>query len=286
MEINIQSPTSKDFPPLEKLHNSVTGALEYPNFRKYIRVKSHLVKIACVNSKIVGYIIGYQNDQTKARIYSFYVLPNYRNQQIGSNMLQDLEKNFQKEHSHFQYLSVRIPEEYFDSESFFLKRNFNVISKINIYEKNNLNFPYQINPSMKIKLATRENLRDLIELEEYCFSAYWRFDSDYFSNMIKSKKSSIFVAIENDRIVGYNCNTISDNNREGYYVRVAAHPEFRRRYICTNLTAKAFQWFKKYRNIQKIRLSTFAESQFHNKMYSSWGFLFVEQELIMAKTYF
>ncbi len=291
MDIVIRSLNREFYAPLEKIHTLFTGGFDNPidldNFRRYVRLQSHLIKIAVQNStsRIVGYIIGDRKRQLEGNIFSLYVLPNFRKRQIGTRLLISLEKEFHTKQPNIRYLSARIPEEFFNSTNFFLKQDFEIITKINNYVKTDLSFPHEVNPNLKIKLATKNDLQDLIKLEKICFPEYWQKNSVDFMSEIRSETSSLFVAFLEGKLVGYNINAVSASRTDGHYIRIATHPKFRRKYIGTSLTVKAFQWFKKQRTIQKILLSTYSESNFHNTMYQSWGFKFVDQEMIIAKEY-
>lgn len=290
MDIAIRSLNREFLTPLEKIHTRFVGSFDNPidldNFRRYVRLRSHLIKIAVQNSStIVGYIIGDRKRQLEGNVFSLYVLPNFRNRDIGTGLLISLEKEFYTKQPNIRYLSVRIPEEFFNSANFFLKQGFKIITKINNYVKNDLSFPHEMNPKIEIKLATKNDLGDLVKLEKLCFPEYWQKSSVDFISEIRSETSSLFVGFLDGKLVGYNINGISASRTDGHYIRIATHPKFRRRHIGTSLTVKAFQWFKKQRSIQRILLSTYSESNFHNAMYKSWGFKFVDQELIVAKEF-
>ncbi|MFX0013104.1 MAG: GNAT family N-acetyltransferase [Promethearchaeota archaeon] len=288
MDIKLHSLNETYLKSFEELYIQIFGdfdnPVEHSNFRRYIMFNSHLVKIAVQFSKIIGYIIGDQNSSHKARIFSLYVLPSFQRRQIGSDLIQLLEKEFLTRQPNLRYLSVRIPEKFFNTKDFFIKHRFHIITKINCYEKSDLFFPYQPNPNVKIKSATKNDLRALVKLEKICFSDYWRKTREEFREEIESKTNSLFIALLNDKLIGYNSNSISANGIEGHYARIATLPEYRKQHIATSLTVKAFQWFKK-QQVQKVLLTTFAKSNFHNEMYKRWGFKFTEQELIMAKHY-
>ena len=289
MDVTIQSLTKTYYLPLEKIYIQLAGNFYSPfdldNFRRYIRFRSDLIKIAVHSAKIVGYIIGDQNSSLKTRIFSFYVLPDFQQRKIGTDLLRALESEFLTQQPNLRYLSVRIPEKFFDSKSYFLTQGFEIITKINYYVKNDLFFPYQINSRVEIRSATINDLKDLIKLEKTCFSEYWQKNKEEFKKEIKSKANSLFVAFLDEKLVGYNSNSVSANRTDGQYARIATHPEFRRRRIGTSLTSKAFQWFKKQDRVQRVVLTTFADSDIHNAMYKGWGFKFLEQEMIMAKKF-
>ncbi|MHA2246665.1 MAG: GNAT family N-acetyltransferase [Candidatus Hodarchaeales archaeon] len=289
MDVTIQPLTKTYYLPLEKIYIQIAGNFDNPfdldNFRGYIRFRSNLIKIAVHSSKIVGYIIGDQNSSFKTRIFSLYVLPDFQRRKIGSDLLRALEREFLIQQPNLRYLSVRIPEKFFDSKNFFLTQKFEIITKINYYVKNDLLFPHQINSSVEIRSATKKDLQDLINLERICFSEYWQKNKKEFKKEIESKTISLFVAILDGKLVGYTTNFVSASGTNGQYARIATHPEFRRNRIGTTLTSKAFQWYKKQGKVQKVVLTTFADSDIHNAMYQGWGFEFLEQEMIMAKKY-
>lgn len=289
MDVTIQSLTKTYYLPLEKNYIQLAGNFDSPldldNFRRYIRSRSNLIKIAVHSSKIVGYIIGDQNSSLKTRIFSIYVLPDFQKRKIGTDLLRALEREFLTQQPNLRYLSVRIPEKFFNSKTYFLTQGFEIITKINYYVKNDLLFPYQINLNVKIRLATNRDLKDLIKLERTCFSEYWRKSKEEFKKEIELKANSLFVAFLDGKLVGYNSNSVSANGTDGQYARIATHPEFRRRRIGTSLTFKAFRWFKKQGRVQRVVLTTFADSDIHNAMYQGWGFKFIEQEMIMAKKF-
>lgn len=288
MDVTIHDLTKDYYSPLEEIHVQVVGNFDSPidlnNFRRYVRFRSRLIKIAVCCSKIIGYIIGDQNSSSKARIFSLYVLPDFQRRQIGSDLLRTLEREFLIKQPNLRYLSVRIPETFFASKHFFLKQGFDVIATINCYAKDNLSFPYHTEPRLEIRSATTSDLENLVKLENTCFSEYWRKNREDFKKEIEMKTNSLFVAFLEGKLVGYNSNSVSANRIEGHYARIATHPEFRKQRIATSLTAEAFHWFRK-QQVQRILLTTFAESDFHNRMYVTWGFKFLEQEMIMAKQY-
>ncbi|MFX1283604.1 MAG: GNAT family N-acetyltransferase [Promethearchaeota archaeon] len=288
MDVAVLPLTREYYLPLEKIYIQIVGDFSSPedlnNFRRYIRYRSDLVKIAIHNSRIIGYIIGNQSSSLKPGIFSLYVVPDFRKRQIGSKLLHKLEREFTMGKPNLQYLSVRIPESFFDSKVFFLKQGFDVITTINCYAKDNLSFPYQVNPKIEIRSATKKDLIDLIKLEKICFSDYWQKNSDDFKKEIESTTNSLLLALIEGKLVGYNSNSVSINRMEGIYARIATLPQFRKQHVATSLTVKAFQWFRKQK-VQKILLTTFADSEIHNIMYKGWGFKFIEQELIMAKKF-
>jgi len=286
MDTRILSLTEKYYNHLEELYVNTYGDFEsitdQTNFRRYLRFRPDLIKIAVRSSKIIGCIIGDQNSSHKARIFFLYVLPEFQRRLIGSKLLQKLEGELLTKLPNLRYISVRIPEKFFDAKDFFLKLGYNLIAKINCYVKKDIFFPYQTNPKLEIRLANDKDLNQLIELEQACFSEYWRKNKEIFKWEIESNANILLVAFLNGKLVGYNSNSISTNGINGHYARIATLPEFRKQHIATSLTVRAFEWFKE-QQVKSVLLTTFAESEAHNLMYKKWGFDFAEQELILAK---
>lgn len=289
MDIRILSLTEQYYNNLEEIYTKTFGefdsTVDQINFRRYIRFRSDLIKIAVRSSKIIGCIIGSQDSYFKARVFFLYVLPNYQRCLVGSELLQALENVILTNLSKIRYLSVRIPERYFSSKDFFLKHRYNFVTKINCYIKGNLSFPFQANPKLEIRLATLTDIEELLKLEKACFSDYWRKSKEDFKGEIESKDSILFVAFLDGILVGYNSNSISANGINGHYTRIATLPQYRKQHIATSLTVWAFNWFNK-RRVKNVLLTTFAESKPHNAMYKKWGFDLEEQELILAKKVF
>lgn len=288
MDVRVHSLTTEYLESLENVFIQSHGNFDFQtdrvNFLRYIRLRSDLIKIAVSTSEIVGYIIGDQNNSLKPSVFSIYVYPSFRKQKIGSDLLRELEKEILTKQPNIRYFSVRIPETFFNSKNFFLKQGFDIITKINSYTKEEISFPYRTNSKVEIRPAKMSDLTDLVKLETTCFSDYWQKSIKEFRKEIESETNSLFAAFIEDKLVGYNSNTISANGIEGHYTRIATLPDFRKKHIATRLTFEAFQWFKK-QQVQRILLTTFADSDIHNRMYRGWGFRFLEQELIMAKKY-
>ncbi|MFW9903864.1 MAG: GNAT family N-acetyltransferase [Candidatus Thorarchaeota archaeon] len=289
MDIRILPLTEEYYNNLEEIYTKTFGEFDSPadqtNFRRYIRFRSDLIKIAVHSNEIIGCIIGNQESYLKARVFFLNVLPDFQRRFIGSGLLQALENEFLTNLSKIRYISVRIPEKYFSSKDFFLKHRYNFVAKINCYIRSNLLFPFQINPKLEIRLATLNDVKELVELENACFSDYWRKTKEDFKEEIESKASILLVAFLDGKMVGYNSNSISTNGINGHYTRIATSPQYRKQHIATSLTVWAFKWFNKQR-VKNVLLTTFAESKAHNAMYKKWGFNLEEQELILAKKLF
>jgi ribosomal protein S18 acetylase RimI-like enzyme len=291
MDITIRSPMKSDFQSIKEIHKQTVGDFDNQtqeeNFHRFIQLNSNLIRIAIKASKIVGCILGYRISPRKARIYTIFVLPQFQRKRIGCKLIKSFENDIEMMLPDLRYLSVRIPQKFFDSIPFFKHLGFNLITKLNNYQKEDLSFPYQLNLNVFIRsmIKKEEDLSNLIRLERKCFPEYWQMEKNEFMNLLNSETTSFFLAFKDEHLVGYNYNTISARKPEGHYVRIATHPNFRQQYIATSLTAMAFHWFKKHQ-VKRILLSTYADSPVHNRLYQNWGFKAVGQEIIMVKQYF
>ncbi len=291
MRANIRSPTDKDYIKLRQIHVEAVGDFnnhaQESNFKNFVKYNSNSIKIALVDSRIAGYIIGFQENKKKVQINSLYVLPEYQGKGFGSSLVSSLEEEFGGKK--IKFLSARIPRTYFQASLFFKKLDFDLITKINIYQKNDLTFPSQSIKEITIRpirLNNNEDLKNISNLEQLCFSSFWFIEQDEYRRLLESEISSLFLAFikKSDKLVGYNYNTLSINSKSGNYVRIATHPEYRLKGVATSLTAQAFKWFKSY-NVRRVILTTYADSDLHNRIYQNWGFRKISDELIMAKTY-
>ncbi len=265
------------------------GDFEYPsqkaNFYSYISTNRDLIKISEEPSGIIsGFAFGHITNQQKARIRAIFVESTWRNKGTGTKLLKSLESEFLTRNPSLTYLSVRIPEEYFTSQPFFENLNFEIVTKINGYVTNNLSFPFSVNNQISVRKAKKSDIESIMQVEKECFSKFWQIGPARFAQMINEKTEILFVALLNNKVLGYNFNTVSHRYQSGNYVRIATLPEYRQKNIATTLTAHAFKWFQSMR-VKEIILSTYADSSFHNSMYQKWGFSKYEEEIILAREY-
>ncbi|MHA1994095.1 MAG: GNAT family N-acetyltransferase [Candidatus Hodarchaeales archaeon] len=285
----IRSVKKEDLPSLEHLYIQCMGNFEYAfykrNFYSFITSNSDLIRVSEEPSgNLSGFVIGYIVNPQKARIQALFVSSDYRNRGIGTNLLRSVESHMITKYPNLSFLSVRIPEEFYNSQSFFLNRNFSSIVKINGYVKNNLDFPFSVNREVSVRKAKKSDLKGILEIEKACFSKYWQMNVEKFKQIMKNPYEILFVAIRDKKIVGYNFNAVSRSDQSGNYIRIATLPNQQHKRVATTLTAQAFNWFRsKY--VNRVILTTFADSSSHNEMYRKWGFRKNDQEIIMARNY-
>jgi ribosomal protein S18 acetylase RimI-like enzyme len=288
MESIIRSIKKEDLASLEELYSqSIENhekTIQNVNLKAYVLYNKDLVKVAIHKNKLIGFIITYVSTPQKTKIFSLYVSQTYRNQGIGKKLLTALEKDISKRFGDLKYLSVRIPEEFRYSSQFFKRMNFETVTKINNYEKEDLIFPFSVNKLVKVRKAQKKDLDGILEIETQCFSEFWQMNRNKFVGIMKSSQNALFVAFLGKKLVGYNYNALSVSGLDGNYVRIATALDYRKKGIATTLTSHAFDWYKEKR-VKRVLLSTYADSFQHNDMYSNWGFKKIDQEEIMAKKY-
>jgi ribosomal protein S18 acetylase RimI-like enzyme len=288
MEIIIRSLKREDLASLEELYSqsieNQKNSIQNINLKAYVLYNKDLVKVAIHNNELIGFIITYMSTPQKIKIFSLYVSQPYRNQGIGKELLTALEKYISKRFDDLKYLSVRIPEEFSISSQFFQQMNFQTVTKINNYQKDDLSFPFSVNHSLKVRKAQKKELDRILEIETKCFSEFWQMSRKKFVGIMRNPQNALLVAFLGKKLVGYNYNTLSASGLDGNYVRIATDIDYQRKRIATTLTYHAFEWYKEKR-VSRVLLSTYADSFQHNEMYSNWGFKKIDQEEIKAKKY-
>jgi len=288
VEFKIRSVLKADLVSLEELFATSIENHEYTsknsNLRAYVLYNKDLVKLAFHKNELIGFIISYMSTPQKAKVYMLFVSQAYRKQGVGRELCKSLEKEISERNHDLKYLSVRIPKEFNTSSHFFRLMNFKTITKISNYYKQDLSFPFAVKSSIIVRKAQKRDLGDILDIETDCFSDFWHMDRMKFARIMKYPMNTLYVALVENKIVGYNYNTLSVSGLDGNYVRIATSPNFQKKGIATALTSRAFKWFKKKR-VSQVLLSTYADSSQHNEMYSNWGFIKIGEEEIMAKQY-
>ncbi|MHA2167306.1 MAG: GNAT family N-acetyltransferase, partial [Candidatus Hodarchaeales archaeon] len=278
----------EDLASLEELYSqsikNYENTIKNVNLKAYILHNKDLVKVAIHERELIGFIITYVSTPQKTKIFSLFVTQTYRNQGIGKKLLTTLEKYISKRFSELKYLSVRIPEEFRYSSQFFQQMNFETVTKINNYQKEDLSFPFSVNKSVKVRKAQKKDLDGILDIEAECFSEFWQMNRNKFAGIMKNPQNALFVAFLGKKLVGYNYNTLSISGLDGNFVRIATALDYQKKGIATTLTSHAFEWYKE-KHVNRVLLSTYADSFQHNEMYSNWGFKKIDQEEIMAKKY-
>ncbi|WP_338599597.1 ribosomal protein S18-alanine N-acetyltransferase [Sulfolobus tengchongensis] len=80
----------------------------YSLLRAYLFLASKLYLVAKNGDKVVGYVIGIIQYGYRGHIVSIAVKPEYRNQGIGSELLNEIEQRFKQNGARYSYLEVSI----------------------------------------------------------------------------------------------------------------------------------------------------------------------------------
>ena len=98
---------------------------------------------------------------------------------------------------------------------------------------------------MFVRTAKQEDFAKVIEIEELSFPTPW--DHDFFENISKD----IFLVFDGEEVCGYLIAGCCHKNISATILKVAVHPEHRRKGIATNLVRKLVEILKD-RNIAEI----------------------------------
>ncbi len=148
---------------------------------------------------------------------------------------------------------------------------------------------------MKIKKAKLEDLNQIIELWEKYEEFEEKFvdlkKQDYvrkrkeaeknmkenFKRCIKGNKAEIFVAEDNNEIIGFilisksKGDDIHDFDFYGEMNYAYIKPEFRGKGIASNFFKKTKKWFKK-NNLKYVKLDVNIKNMKARRIYEKWGF--------------
>ncbi len=89
---------------------------------------------------------------------------------------------------------------------------------------------------IEIKRSSDDNLKDIANIEEQCFSMPWNLSS--IENEFSHEFSEIYVACSNERTIGYLIIYIFGNEAE--IVRIAVEKEYRKLGVASALINEAF----------------------------------------------
>ena len=98
---------------------------------------------------------------------------------------------------------------------------------------------------MIVRTATQEDFAKVLEIEELSFPAPW--DYDFFEKISKD----IFLVFDGEEVCGYLIAGCCHKNISATILKVAVHPEHRRKGIATDLVRKLVEILKD-RNIVEI----------------------------------
>ena len=118
---------------------------------------------------------------------------------------------------------------------------------------------------MFVRKATKEDFAKVIEIEELSFPTPWGYD---FLNKISK---DIFLVFDGKEVCGYLIAGCCHKNISATILKVAVHPEHRRKGIATNLVRKLLEILKD-RNIAEIDVIVMDECKPAILFYQKVGF--------------
>ncbi len=259
-----------------------------PAVIKYANANKNYVLLAIENKSPVGFIIGYSNENKNNVLTIFVDEPN-RKQKIGSLLVNSL---IQQKKSLW---TVRLRSIDYPLVGFFEKCQFSKITELNLYQKDNLDFPtnksYKLNfkGNFVISIANQDHISQLMLVEKNCFDSFWLRSKQEWKSILEDDKAIVFIIeIELDHnkktVIGFSHNSITTSNgsREGQYIRIAVNPAYRMSGIATKLTEKAFDFFRR-NEAKRVYLSTVKENEQLNTMYKNWGFELFDTDIILGR---
>lgn len=262
--------------------------LNPPAVIKYANANKNFVLLAIENKVPIGFIIGYSNEN-RNYVLTIFVKEINRKQKVGSLLVNSLIQ--QKK----CLWTVRLRSIDYPLIGFFEKCHFSKITELNLYMKENVEFPIKKSNTINFKgnfiisIANQRHIPQLMNVEKNCFDVFWLRSKQEWKSILDDDRVIVFIIeIELDHnkgtVIGFSHNSISNSNgsREGQYIRIAVNPEYRKAGIATKLTEKAFEFFQR-NNVKKVYLSTVKENQQLNTMYKKWGFELFDSDMIMGR---
>jgi GNAT superfamily N-acetyltransferase len=144
------------------------------------------------------------------------------------------------------------------------------LSDVNSILKLFLDFVKEHNNTVISKSPEKKKRRELI-------NNFKEISRDNIKKMIRSKNNSIFLAFENENIIGFNFNSIKKYDDSiklknyGSIEDIYVISDFRGKKVSSKLRDKAIYWFKK-KSMKYVAISFNSENKIAHKIYKNWGF--------------
>lgn len=129
------------------------------------------------------------------------------------------------------------------------------------------------NTNIEIKKFNKEHLKDILKIEQVCFSVPWK--ENELCEELNNDCARFYVAIQDEKVVGYVGLYVVC--KEGDVARVAVLPEYRRFGIAKTLLAECFK-----DEIDVIFLDVRESNVPAKELYKSLGF----EEIGVRKNYY
>lgn len=107
---------------------------------------------------------------------------------------------------------------------------------------------------------------------------------EFLKSYIESDKGIVYLAEENEEIIGYtlifikNEIPIYENKKVGYISDLYVKKDFRKKGISTQLKDRSLEWFKD-KGIKIIAVPMYPDNKHAHSLYKKWGFIDYKFEL-------
>lgn len=107
---------------------------------------------------------------------------------------------------------------------------------------------------------------------------------EFLKLQLKSAKGTVFIAEENNKIVGYTLILIKDeipiyqNKKIGCISDLYVKKNFRNRGLSSRLKDKSIEWFKE-KGIKFVSVPLYPDNKFAHSLYQRWGFFDYKLEM-------
>ncbi|NMA05076.1 MAG: GNAT family N-acetyltransferase [Acholeplasmataceae bacterium] len=255
----IRKVNAKDLKVLNKIYNNANKKeLFYKDLslelfeRKFFKSPNYeIVTYLYDDGVIKGFISGVKMPQ-KAYITYIYVLPEFRNNQIGNLLYKAIMKDFDGlevdlvffNPAHLpwlikgRFMHPNAPGVYVNSLAydFFIKKGFIEFARQNVYFRNLSEFKYSDNILENFKRLEKEEEitfgfynyntdKELLELMENLKNEGWKKEVLNHVETYK-EKNTLIVARHKNKVIGFTGPIKNDNGR-GYFAGIGVHSDYR-----------------------------------------------------------
>ncbi|MBI5393396.1 GNAT family N-acetyltransferase [Candidatus Woesearchaeota archaeon] len=137
-----------------------------------------------------------------------------------------------------------------------------------------------MNEHNKIIISENSELKDFEIKEERMQDNY----EEFLRTHIESFDGTVFIALENEEIIGYILIFIKDeipiykNKKIGYISDLYVKKELRKKAVGSKLKDKSFGWFKE-KGIKFVAVPMYPDNKHAHSIYKKWGFFDYKLEM-------
>lgn len=122
-----------------------------------------------------------------------------------------------------------------------------------------------------LRLAKREDLSALVQLERYCFSPWIAFGTNYWQCLLRTATIQIWQLFHQEQLVGYICLRSNRRWRRLSIVTLAVHWQYRRRGLASYLLSLALEEACRLQ-MKHLSLEVETENLAARQLYQQHGF--------------